>query len=746
MRFARLAVPAFGPFTDFALDLPRGDADLHLIFGPNEAGKSSLLRAVGDLLYGIHPRTADSFLHDNKDLRIAATLVGADGRRLAVQRRKGNKNTLLDADGAPRPDDALQGWLGVTDRAFFSTVFALDSDRLREGAESLLSGHGEIGQALFSASLAGTPVHRILSALEAEAATLFDGRKTKGVTIRPLIAAYKERLDASRDAAVRPEDWEQAVAAVAEAAADRDRLDEALRRKIARRDWVQRCLDALPVIGALGEQERLRADLPPSPDLGPPFVTQTEESLRARDAARTRMAALEGTIARLETRVDENRPDQRVLDRAGEIEALHQALAVQRQRRDDLAALQAEQASLSSELAAGMRALGVDGDPAAVEALRTGVAEELGLKEAAKALDEARAKAGQNRDSVDALQQERDGVEVKLAALPVSDPTQLRDALTRTEAAAQFARDLAELEVRAEQAARDCAACHELLPGAPADHAEACALAVPAVAVLRQFADEDGRIATELTSAERAADEAQARDRGLAGELDALERRGALPTEADLDRARVSRDALWTRVVALWRDGEPNDRPQDPPLDEAYPRSVRNADEIADRLRADADSVARAEHLRAQIRGASEDAARARQARAAAESARADWQARWLAAWEPCGLRPGTPEAMREWREHWMALRAAFGLRQSADANLARARSGIDRALALLRPLLPECADDDLLTLRAAAQGSVRDADQSRGAREQLEHRRHDLRADLDILDASFPALEQASA
>ena len=75
MRFERLSIPAFGPFTNVALELPPGGADFHLVYGPNEAGKSSLLRAIRNLLYGIHGQTPDNFLHDYKALRIAATSV-----------------------------------------------------------------------------------------------------------------------------------------------------------------------------------------------------------------------------------------------------------------------------------------------------------------------------------------------------------------------------------------------------------------------------------------------------------------------------------------------------------------------------------------------------------------------------------------------------------------------------------------------------------------------------------------------
>ena len=99
MRFRRLEIPAYGPFTDFTLDLPKGSTDFHLIYGPNEAGKSSLLRAIRSLLFGIPGQTTDNFQHDYKKLRILAELEDANGSSQVFQRRKGSKNTLLDRDG-----------------------------------------------------------------------------------------------------------------------------------------------------------------------------------------------------------------------------------------------------------------------------------------------------------------------------------------------------------------------------------------------------------------------------------------------------------------------------------------------------------------------------------------------------------------------------------------------------------------------------------------------------------------------
>lgn len=51
MKFARLYLSAFGPFLDRVIELPTGAGnDFHVIFGPNEAGKSSILSAVTGFL------------------------------------------------------------------------------------------------------------------------------------------------------------------------------------------------------------------------------------------------------------------------------------------------------------------------------------------------------------------------------------------------------------------------------------------------------------------------------------------------------------------------------------------------------------------------------------------------------------------------------------------------------------------------------------------------------------------------
>src|ERR1035437_10836230 len=107
MRINELHLAAYGPFADRKLDFTRGTHGLHVIFGPNEAGKSSALRALKALLYGVDERTTDAFLHDPDKLRIGGRLRLSDGRELSFVRRKGRKNTILSPADNSAIDDVL---------------------------------------------------------------------------------------------------------------------------------------------------------------------------------------------------------------------------------------------------------------------------------------------------------------------------------------------------------------------------------------------------------------------------------------------------------------------------------------------------------------------------------------------------------------------------------------------------------------------------------------------------------------
>lgn len=754
MRFRRLSIPAYGPFTGLDLDFSAAAADLHVIYGRNEAGKSSLLRAIRDLLYGVPPQTADNFLHDYGSLRIGAELENRAGQTLAVQRRKGLRHTLLDAAGEPQADDALSPYLGRVDRDFFTAMFGLGSDELRRGAHELLQGKGDMGQALFAASLAGTPIHQVLEKLDAEARELFDGRAWKNVRIRPAVDAYAAALRESRQAQVRPEAWEEALSNLDLARAAKDASEAELASLRRRQDWLHRCLAALPILGRLHESESALAELPPLPELPSDFALRAvaaRERLRAAEAA-------QGDLLRrqeaLELRLTSLAPHPQVLQREGEINALAADLALYRQHRAALVKEQAEVAQLEQALVGGLLELGLAPDISQIPDLRQPLQTRLALQQAAATLQGA-SDAWQTHQQAQArLVGEMDKTTAQLRHLPQGDVSALRAACAAAAPIAPLVADPAARAGELERLARRVASQQALLPGAPADAAAVYALVLPTAARLREFAHTAAGLDTQARQL-AAAGRDLARQRSEAeAHLARLQRGGLLPSAADLAAARSHRDAGWQTLLASgglyteW-DGAL--------LAETYPVAVARADHLADRLREEAEAIAQAEELRARLNEiASAEAARQMEL-SALTAARHAWQSEWQAAWHDSGLfsppssgeeeapPPPSPAEMQEWRDAWLEFHSRYEAWRDLAADLTHSQAAAAAALARLRPLLDGEAGD-LAQLRPLAEARLRAADQAVGERRSLEQRLADLRDEQAALARGEPELAAALA
>jgi len=208
MKLLALELFAFGRFTGARLDF--GDGGFHVIHGANEAGKSTAMRALTDLLFGIPNRTSDDFLHEARKLRIGGELLAASGARLAFLRRKGNSRTLLNPTGQDLDDSVLAPFLGTATRETFETIFRLDHPGLIAGGADLLEGRGNLAQSLFQAAAGITGLRRALAALDAEAGELFRPNAAKPRLNRAL-ADYHNARRASRDAALKRGAWSATV-------------------------------------------------------------------------------------------------------------------------------------------------------------------------------------------------------------------------------------------------------------------------------------------------------------------------------------------------------------------------------------------------------------------------------------------------------------------------------------------------------------------------------------------------------
>ena len=210
MRIDRLDLTAYGPFTDKSLDLSDGSPGLHLIYGDNEAGKSTSLRALIAWLFGIRSNKNDNYLHSNPQLRIGGKLRLSSGENIEFVRRKGTKGTILEPGTDTALDDSvLLPYLpsGI-DENLFKKLYGIDHGRLVAGGLELLNQSGDIGQALFSAAVGTASLREILSELQNSAAELF---KPQAPTkyVNQSILKFKEAQKLIRDSSLNVAEWKR---------------------------------------------------------------------------------------------------------------------------------------------------------------------------------------------------------------------------------------------------------------------------------------------------------------------------------------------------------------------------------------------------------------------------------------------------------------------------------------------------------------------------------------------------------
>ena len=314
MRLNRLDLIRYGKFTDasLAFDHPTpGSPDLHLIYGPNEAGKSTALSAWLDFLFGIPKQTRHGFLHDGPTMRIGAD-IEIDGHSLELARVKKQSGSLLDAHGSLLPEAVLQSGLGGIGRDAYEAMFSLDDDTLERGGDSILASKGDLGEMLFAASAGLTGLSGKLDALR-ELADAFHrpgGRKgpvtdakarlveldTRRKVVDTQAAAYGRLLSDLQEA---EDAWRQASAVHDDHARELARVGRLL-TILPLRTRLQRFQDELVPLATM-------ADAPASWD------AELNQLLKDQTIARTRKEGLTATITRLTETLNALVPDPAIL-------------------------------------------------------------------------------------------------------------------------------------------------------------------------------------------------------------------------------------------------------------------------------------------------------------------------------------------------------------------------------------------------------------------------------------------------
>jgi uncharacterized protein YhaN len=702
VKLARLMLQAFGSFTNKTLDFKASPSNLHLIYGPNEAGKSVALRAITDLRFGIPLRSPDDFIHATGQMRVAGLFIDDQGEPIGLIRRKGRGSTLTRFDVATeQPDPVLPvlrehelALTGGIERSEFEAMFGLNHARLRAGGDLLLKGEGELGSALFEASAGTRGIAAILTALDDDAKKLFNPHgRAQNATINEARRQLDDQRTAWRQAQTKPAEWQALNRAHEQAKAALAQIDQAIDALRRRENELTELRTVEPLLRqhdrALAELQAL-AEVPDLPERA------REERLAAEQAQRRAQQEFQDAELELK-RCAEAFADlvieKPLLEHTEVIERLAAGVETASRSRIEAQQQQAIVQRIDADLTARAARIAPGRDISEVLNAAPSEADRVALNDHLDAISRLNERLAGNRQRAVELDEALNADAEEAPVLP--DPAvrqSLAEALRHAQALGdvgrmrrELDRQIGELEGRLIQSLSDM--------GAESEQAlrRAQPLLEAQIAQSRQ----------ELAGIEEAERDARRDDQQLERDLEQqrLEQRqlaaeGEVVTAETLRLARERRDDGWTRVRKAYVDRTEDAAEQGRAFDanrllpDAFEAAQEESDRQADLLRADAKRAVASEQCSTRIE---QMEARRREiaiALATLGARRESVLAGWTARLTQAQLPALDADALREWQSRRdvvleLAGRLA-GLRSDREAVLAEASTA---ASALVVPL-----------------------------------------------------------
>lgn len=741
MRICKLSLFEFGCFRDRVLEFPH-NVSFHLLYGANEAGKSTALRALVQLLYGIPVRSAPIFA------KVGAEIEFADGKRLTLTRRRGYKNTLLDEAGHPLEQNVFGSLLVALRERDFCLMFGLSHETLREGGRALLEVGGAAGESLFSAATGIACVHKVLNSLKEEARELFAPRASNP-RLNRAIGEYKEKREQARKKAVPPADWEKFDNKLSEAERRKASLWKVLDELRQEESKLERIRRVLPLIAKRTEMLRQLKEFEPAGDI--PLLPRSarEERIKAQEKLRSARQGLERARKEKESKEAEMSRlvvPQDLLTVREQITELFQGIAKYRSAKKDLPEVEAEYAQKKKRSENLLRELAPGVSLAEVERLRIPVTAKEAVRTLIKRYPVLKQKEEDVAEMIDGLKLKEKQIEKELGALQPKDFVDLEEAVAQATREGRVEEELRKTESEITVRQKEADVRLKALGLWKGTLAGLEALGVPDLETVNRFDTEIRENENELKSIKQRLDEEEGRLANANTGLEKIKRiTGEVPTLEKLQEARDRRQWGWGLILRAWIHQNPDREAEKvfalgEPLHVAYEKSVRFADEIGDRLREKATEAAEKASLLALKEESARKITGLREQQQALLAEREALHREWQKIWSALGIEPLPPAEMRSWlgkRSELLQLskelRGLAERRREVQGRVSELQSIL--CAALIRLGVPAASNEPLSSLLGKGTKVLEDLKREAERRERLQEKLREVKKELAVAE-----------
>ncbi len=660
MKILRLDLLAFGPFTDVTLSPGDGKHGFHIVYGPNEAGKSSSLRALRQLLFGIPNNTSDNFIHPNTNLRIGGLIESAEGNRFEFIRRKGRSKTLRKADDVEIVDEAeLTELLGDIDEKMFNQRFGIDYEELRQGGEAVVRGGGDLGEILFAAGAGIADLGRIQKQLDEEIEELFKPRGSKQ-RINRAIAELNDKRRTIKESLLPTSQWKRNDDAMKSAKKRKEEIESQLSIKRTEQSRLKRFHQAIPLICERKQQLRELESVANAPLLPDDFsskrsslIAQLHAEKQTEQETTEKIKILKEQIAGVDYQSD-------LLEHRTAISQLHTDLGSYKKALKDRPRLAAELEQTEEQIKNTLNELGWNEEnnqttEFCLTRLQKQRIQTLAAERQLKIGSEATL-----TESLKTLKKQIQQAENELSEFSsIENLDQWKRTVREIQKQGNIDQELDAERLQLSELEQQIQVDLKKLRHWSGSVEELETLAVPGIETIERFENEFSNAREYQNRIKEQINTLNSEVQHIEQTLETLQNAHDVPSMDDLNQARALRDEAWKLLEKIWQNSLPEDDssvkelidhfPKADNLKQAFQESIEHADSIADRLLRDAEHVAEKAKLHSD-RARKEDQLKKLDADLESANHRLEQlQSDWLGEWAALNVEPLSPREMRGW-------------------------------------------------------------------------------------------------
>jgi uncharacterized protein YhaN len=694
MRLKSLNLKAFGPFTDRTLEFSSKEPGFHIIFGPNEAGKSSSLRALKALLYGFPQQTPDNFLHSYDQLLVGGCLENNAGEEIIFQRRKKRIGDIIDAEGNPLDPDDLTPFLHGVEPEIFESLYGIDHGNLVQGGKEILAQKGEVGQALFAAGAGISSLREVIDQLEKESLELFKsaGQLPK---INKAVKRYKELQKEARAASLSAKDWKEHQKAFKNAAAERAGLEKERENKNRELHRLERLKHAIPELAVLKVLRNQLQELGEVTSLPPDFSMRHQQVVQNIRGATLQLQRDSNRFAQREEKRKAISLNKDLLSQTESVDDFHQRLGEYRKGQKDRPERNGMRINLRKEAALLLKQVRPDLPLDEVETVWPALVKKRTFQTLSAQYEASNQQLKQAHKQKKTAENELHEIEKCLAEKPETlDTNGLSLAVKMAQKAGDVDGQIERGRAEVERGKNECLQELKRIGLWTGDLAALMELSLPLPETVQQFERNYSIIAEERREQQKERKKAEKEMRVALTEIKKTEYAGEVPSESMLSLIREKREQGWQLLRRQWLEGQDvSEESQvynsEHSLPSAYEKYVSKADLVADRLRREAERVANVAASRAHVETQNDiltDNDRVKEELTLREK---DIDEAWTTAWQPVGIVPLSPKEMNGWLTEIDKLRYKVGEILKKDEEIERASKQQQHLLQkLIRELL----------------------------------------------------------